>query len=219
MYRKLNVRLLGAIALSALIHLSLLLWIKPQAASVEVGGGPALNATLLTISPVVSTPATPAVDGVRVEHDQKSANPTAQPQETSSDSAPEPSPPVPQRAPPPLEVPLIVDPIFYPPRELDVFPKSLAAVNPPFPRRAVDAQVSGTVTLELLIDETGLVHEATVLTATPEGYFEEAALESFRLARFTPAQKDGKVVRSKLAIQVDFTLDPEANQFLTRAVR
>jgi len=118
-----------------------------------------------------------------------------------------------------LEVPLIIDTTFYSVRELDIFPKSLEAVTPPFPQRASEEKISGIVTLELLIDETGRVREAKVLEATPAGYFEDAAVESFKAARFAPGEKDGKPVRCRLAIKVDFRFDPDGAEHLTRATR
>ncbi len=108
-------------------------------------------------------------------------------------------------------VPLLAEVAIYTPRELDVFPKPLGAVTPPFPPRASEDRVSGAVTLELIIGQDGTVGEARVLEANPEGYFEESALESFKAARFSPGQKDGVPVRCRLAIKVDFEFDPSAS--------
>ena len=56
----------------------------------------------------------------------------------------------------------------------------------------------------LLIDEFGVVNEASVVEAHPEGYFEESTLSVFRAARFSPAQKQGHAVKSRVLLQVRF---------------
>jgi protein TonB len=101
-------------------------------------------------------------------------------------------------------MPLIVDTTWYPAAQLDVFPTALAPVRPAYPRSAAEADVAGAVTLLLLIDETGRVHDSAVMDAQPENTFEEAALEAFRLARFTPGQRDGRSVRSRVLVKVVF---------------
>ena len=56
----------------------------------------------------------------------------------------------------------------------------------------------------LLIDEFGVVNDASIVEAEPPGYFEEAALAVFRAARFSPAQKQGKPVKSRALLQVNY---------------
>ena len=56
----------------------------------------------------------------------------------------------------------------------------------------------------LLIDEFGGVNEASVVESQPEGYFEDAALAVFRAARFSPAQKQGRAVKSRVLLQVKY---------------
>jgi protein TonB len=71
------------------------------------------------------------------------------------------------------------------------------------------------VTLLLLVDETGQVHECSVVDARPEGIFEEAALGAFRSARFSPGRKDGRNVRSRVLVKVVFNPD-QATSAATR---
>lgn len=103
-----------------------------------------------------------------------------------------------------MEVPVIVDSTVYETRDLDDLPVSLAPIEPRFPDSAARAGISGSVTLEVRIDEFGMVREARVIDAVPAGHFEASALESFRSARFTAARRDGHAVRCKLVIKVDF---------------
>jgi protein TonB len=113
-------------------------------------------------------------------------------------------PQAPDQTLPPVEMPLIVDPTWYPAAELDVFPAALAPVRPAYPQAAAGADVGGEVTLLLLIDETGRVHDSAVVDAQPANTFEEAALEAFRAARFRPGQRDGRSVRSRVLVRVMF---------------
>jgi protein TonB len=105
---------------------------------------------------------------------------------------------------PPVEMPLLVDPTWYPAAQLDVLPTALAPARPPYPRAAADAGVAGEVTLLLRIDETGSVHDSAVVDAQPANTFEEAALEAFRATRFRPGEREGRSVRSRVLVRVVF---------------
>jgi protein TonB len=48
------------------------------------------------------------------------------------------------------------------------------------------------------------VQEAAVVQAAPEGHFEGVAVAAFQTARFAPAQKDGRSVRSRVLVRVSF---------------
>ena len=61
-----------------------------------------------------------------------------------------------------------------------------------------------------MVDERGVVEEASVVQAVPEGYFEAAAVEALGATRFEPARKDGRSVRSRLLVRIRF--DPAASE-------
>jgi protein TonB len=103
-----------------------------------------------------------------------------------------------------VPVPQIEDPEYYPARLLDVLPKPLDDIALRFPESAAARDLSGTVTLLLLIDELGVVVDISVISAEPPGYFEEAAIESFRNVLFRPAQRNGRAVKSRLPVEVTF---------------
>jgi protein TonB len=104
---------------------------------------------------------------------------------------------------PPVEMPLLSDPTWYSAAQLDVFPVALAPVRPVHPQAAA-GDTGGEVTLLLLIDESGRVHDSAVVDAQPPNTFEEAALEAFRAARFRPGERDGRSVRSRVLVRVTF---------------
>jgi len=102
----------------------------------------------------------------------------------------------------------IPDPVHYPAKELDIYPQALKSIAPAYPQAARDAQVAGFVTLQVLIDEAGRVVGTSVMDAVPGGVFEEVAQQALANAVFYPAQKDGRTVRSRILVKVEF--DPAA---------
>lgn len=108
---------------------------------------------------------------------------------------------------PTLEIPLLEDPTWYPAKQVDVHPVALDPVKPEYPAEGVARGAEGKVLLLLLIDEAGVVKEAAVAEADPEGIFEESALAAFRSARFAPAQKNGRAVKSRVLIRVNYELN------------
>ncbi len=96
------------------------------------------------------------------------------------------------------------DPVHYPARDLDVYPQALRPLTPVYPEAARDAQISGFVTLQVLIDESGRVTGTSVVDTAPDGVFEQAARDALANAAFYPARKDGRSVRSRILIKVEF---------------
>lgn len=107
---------------------------------------------------------------------------------------------------PSIAVPLIEDPTYYSAKEVDLHPAALQAILPVYPTEAASASVTGSVVLMLLLDESGKVLEVFVEEANPPGYFEKSATEAFRNARFTPAQRHGRAVKSRVLIKVNYDL-------------
>jgi len=133
-------------------------------------------------------------------------------EEPVSTAVDDPAPPAPQLATvsarlddsrlPRTDVPLLIDPVWYEARDLDLYPRPLTPVQPEYPPSAPG--IVGEVTLLLQVDEFGLVNESSVVTAKPAGYFEEPALQAFQAARFAPAQREGHPVRSRIVVKVRF---------------
>lgn len=207
MGREAEVRLLLAMALSAALHFSLIY-------GVAVGGLESEPAR------VIFAHLQPAADARQVEHIPAAptgvsprfidTTPKAQHAASSVPTEPLPAPAVPSvrddsRA-PVLEVPALVDPTWYTAKDLDVYPQALAPVDAPYPASVSD--VTGEVTVLLAIDEFGAVQDSSVVTAQPPGYFDESALGAFRMARFAPAQRDGKPVRSRIVVKMRFAPQP-----------
>ena len=105
-----------------------------------------------------------------------------------------------------MNVPLLVDPTFYTAKEVDVHPRALIQIDPVYPLDATRRGIAGSVTLTLKLDETGAVQDVQVSDASPPGVFDQSALDAFHKARFAPAQKAGRAVKSLVVIKVRYEL-------------
>jgi protein TonB len=63
------------------------------------------------------------------------------------------------------------------------------------------------VTLRVTIDAGGRVVEASVVDAAPEGVFEQVAQQKMAETAFFPAQRNGRSVRCRVLVRIDF--DPD----------
>jgi len=66
------------------------------------------------------------------------------------------------------------------------------------------SKVEGTVTVQVLVSETGSAVDAKVLRGVPQ--LNDAALEMARRSTFRPATKDGVRVRSYYNMTIPFKL-------------
>jgi protein TonB len=95
------------------------------------------------------------------------------------------------------------DPTYYTARQLDVYPALGGALD--FRVSPGDArEIAGRVLLRVDISSTGMVDEVTIVEAEPAGHFEEDARRAFAYARFRPGLKNGRPVKSRILVQVDY---------------
>jgi protein TonB len=99
------------------------------------------------------------------------------------------------------------DLVHYPAKDLDVYPQLQSALYPDYPEQARTQKITGTVTLLVLIDEAGRVTGISVVDAVPEGLFEDSAQQALARAAFIPAQRDGRRVRSRVLVSVNYAPD------------
>jgi len=71
---------------------------------------------------------------------------------------------------------------------------------------AVKAEVEGKVILMIVVDEKGDVLEAEVVTASPPGIFEDAAVAAMMQWKFKPAMQRDRPIKVRLAYPIEFTL-------------
>ncbi len=200
-------RLIKAVVLSFLLHLALLVGIPVN----PTGGVPQMVSTITARLEPASADSEPVTDSVVVVPEATTPAPrTDNPPEPAGAKAEAKTEPVraseqPASAPSGgIEVPFIRDPTYYPAKQLDVYPQPLAQIRLDYPESAASAKVDGRLLVLLLIDEFGVVNDASIVESQPEGYFEDAALAVFRTARFSPAQKQGRAVKSRVLLQVKY---------------
>jgi protein TonB len=212
MGREAGLRLVAALVLSAALHLSFIYGIA--IGPVGLAAAPTIVARLAPQPPATAAlpqsrrapraAAIPVASGARVQAAEiTDVWPIAEP-------APASFAPLDESTLPRADVPLIVDPAWYASRDLDLFPRPMTPVEPAYPPSAAD--VSGEVSLLLKIDEFGAVQDVTVVNAEPPGYFEDAAAQAFKAARFSPAQRDGHTVRSQVVVKVRFAPQLQARE-------
>jgi TonB family protein len=97
--------------------------------------------------------------------------------------------------------PAPADTNYYPARQLDVYPALAAGLDL---RHSGNGPVSGRVLLLVMIDAHGSVNDVSVVEAQPPALFDEPARAAFLSARFRPAFKDGRPVRSRVMIEVTY---------------
>lgn len=198
-----------ALAVSLALHLAFIFGVQIKAAQQSGKPPPAMEVRIERLTGEVSSVAisTGEPSVAQVKQESEAAEPArdgkaAPPAMPASPVAEQASPLLPA-----LEVPLIEDPTWYPAKQVDVHPVALNLIKPAYPEKGVELGVDGKVVLLLLIDEAGVVKEASVVEADPEGVFEESALAAFRNARFAPAQKSGRAVKSRVLIRVTYELN------------
>jgi len=95
-------------------------------------------------------------------------------------------------------LPLAPDPHYYPARDLDSYPWPLA----PLPLDRPAGERVGTVRLEMMIDETGIVRDVVFVQPARPGQAEEGLRAALAATHFMPARKDGRAVRSRITLSV-----------------
>jgi len=81
-------------------------------------------------------------------------------------------------------------------------PKQLSSIATPLPEDAAAAGVSGSVALEIVVDETGRVVDARVTRSVP--LLDSTAVAAVHQWRFSPALLDGKPVRVRMVVVINF---------------
>ncbi|MFC4161048.1 energy transducer TonB [Chitinimonas lacunae] len=193
---------------SVLLHGLILAWpVKPLAPAAVT---PGLSVRLQLPSPRTTAAATPILTGSgidKVAAASEAAPPPPEPvgaearpgEQEGADATIEIKPSLPQWL---ADLAPSADPTYYGAADVDVRAMPRGEIEVEFPGDLPQPNASGRVMLEVLIDEYGVVDEVTVLSALPPGVFEAYAIQSFRRARFSPAIKNGRFVKSRKEIDV-----------------
>ena len=102
------------------------------------------------------------------------------------------------------------DGTYYGARELDVYPALTAGLPFLEPRETSRSERAQRIVLLLHIGANGMVDAVKVVEAHPSGPFEEEARRAFESAQFRPARKNGRPVRSRILVELDYGRPPTA---------
>ena len=91
--------------------------------------------------------------------------------------------------------------------DVDVPPRIKKYFPPVYPPKARGQRIEGVVTVRAVVLPNGLPQQVRVISAEPEGYFEQGALAAVRRWTFYPAKQDGKKVKVMVDIPIKFDLN------------
>lgn len=90
--------------------------------------------------------------------------------------------------------------------QVDKMPSVTRRVVPRYPSAAKKEGIEGRVVVRLVVDTSGMPGQCSINNASPQGYFEEAALQAAHKMRFTPGEKAGKPVKTLVLLPFEFRL-------------
>ena len=79
-------------------------------------------------------------------------------------------------------------------------------VPPEYPDRALNEKVSGSVTVQYVVDKKGYTTDVKVIESTPPGVFDRAATDAIRRWRYKPAKYNGEPVEVPVRTRIRFEL-------------
>lgn len=86
----------------------------------------------------------------------------------------------------------------------------LAASYPLYPHKAERNGVEGHVVVAMTVNTEGIVDDAWIIESSPEGYFEDQALQAAKRFKYHPRIENGKkVIAANLQYRWDFNLPDE----------
>jgi protein TonB len=95
------------------------------------------------------------------------------------------------------------------PAQLAANLKRLKYVPPEFPAKALAQRVSGTVTIEYIVDTNGDPRDVRVVEATPPGVFDHAATQAVKHWHYEPVVANGAPVEVPVRTAIRFELPPQ----------
>jgi TonB family protein len=93
--------------------------------------------------------------------------------------------------------------------ELDTKPNALSAVMPKYPFEAAQQGIHGKVIVQFVLTREGIPKEPIVVESSPEGVFDEAALEAVKQYKFSPGTIGGEAADCIVKMPIVFELGPE----------
>jgi TonB family protein len=88
-------------------------------------------------------------------------------------------------------------------------PRVIRYVPPRYPFEARSEHITGRVIVNITVTKDGVVKDPVVFESTPEGVFDEAAIDCVKKWLFTPATEDGKPVDKIVRVPLTFNISSE----------
>jgi len=79
-------------------------------------------------------------------------------------------------------------------------------VAPEYPDRALTDRISGSVTVQYIVDKQGRTRDVKVVESVPNGVFDDAATEAIQRWRYRPVQYNGQPVEVPVRTRIRFEL-------------
>jgi TonB family protein len=79
-------------------------------------------------------------------------------------------------------------------------------VAPEYPDRALTDRISGSVTVQYIVDKQGRTRDVKVVESVPRGVFDDAATEAIQRWRYRPAHYNGQPVEVPVRTRIRFEL-------------
>lgn len=95
------------------------------------------------------------------------------------------------------------------PAQLAANLKRLKYVPPEFPSKALTQRVSGSVTIEYIVDTNGDPRDVRVVEASPPGVFDHAAMQAVKHWHYEPVVANGAPVEVPVRTAIRFELPPQ----------
>ena len=203
-------RLVGALALSAALHVALLYGIAGDPRSATESAGKAEKKSVIEVSILENStvdaipPAVPSTGQALVASPPTISRPPGEKREQTS-----PSVSAGEKNTGEVMVATTSDSsaATAPVAAVTTFAKALTPIRPIYPAIAREGNITGRVTAKLLIDEAGVVVDSSVVNAEPAGLFEASALEAVRKTPFSPATRNGVAVKSEQQMVLTYRLE------------
>jgi protein TonB len=91
--------------------------------------------------------------------------------------------------------------------DVDQPPAPLFQLKPDYPYSAKRSNTTGKVSVMFLVDRTGKVLDVRILSAEPEGVFEDSVRSALAKWKFVPGKLRGRNVQTWVATTIRFELD------------
>jgi protein TonB len=95
------------------------------------------------------------------------------------------------------------------PAQLAATLKRVKYTPPEFPQKALSQRVSGSVTIEYVVDTNGDPRDVHVVEATPPGVFDRAAITAVKRWHYEPVVANGAPVEVPVRTAIRFELPPQ----------